>query len=450
MKLNALLSGLLSLALLPAANSYSAEWLYTFRPGDNIWDLCLKYTNQRGCWQKLPKINGVTQARQLRPGFVLSFPVDWLKETPKPVTVEFISGQVMAKRSDSTPASALSVGEQLPIGSIISTADGNVNLRFGDGSTMQLEPNSELALDALSTVDGYGIVDSRLRLNQGAVKTRVVKRTPASRYTITTPTAVAAVRGTEYRVSSIIGEQPLMRGEVFEGLVDVSANSSVEPVAAGFGITAQKDVPLAKPKPLLPRPTFLSSTIPQLLPTSVDWQALDGAMSYQLELLQDNDLEELIERLSLTDTRHPVTALDVGCYRLRLRGIDSDELQGLGAQHRLCIAAPLAVPQLDPKQLNYNGRFEAKLMWPAIEEAAQYRVQIASDDQFAQILSDDVLKADAAPHIQVSGQEPRYIRVQVIGNEGQITVFSQPLEWKPKPSPWIAIGMYTLFALIAL
>ena len=433
-------------SLTASPSAMAAEWLYTFRPGDTIWDLCLKYTNKRGCWQSLPPLNGVKNDRQIRPGFVLTFPVEWLKEVPKPVTVTFVSGDAQVRTLQGPDFIPLKDGDTLSIGSVITTGgNGNLNLRFGDGSSLIMEPNSELSLDTLSSADGYGIVDSRLRLNQGAVKTRVPKRQPASRFKITTPSAVAAVRGTEYRVSAIAGSTPSMRGEVFEGLVDVNTDQNKQAVPAGFGITARKGEALKEPKPLLPAPTFTHSNAPQLLPAEVTWEALVDATSYQLEVLQNNADEQLLERRRLTETNTAFEQLEVGCYTLRLRAIDLDQLQGLAREQTLCIAAPLPIAQLNDDGFVYQDRFHATLSWPHIEQAASYRVQIATDPSFNSPIEErEITEAS----IDLSGESPLYVRVQTVGDEGQVTAYSQAIEWKPQPNPWIAVSLYVLYGLL--
>ena len=443
----ALKSALVGLTLLASTPTFAAEWLYTFRPGDTIWDLCLKYTNQRGCWMTLPKLNGVKNDRYIKPGFVLTFPADWLKNLPKPVSVTYVDGDAFQQPLNSSERQPIHKGDLLGLGSPLTTGDnGNLNLKFADGSSLQMEPNSELSLDTLSSVDGYGIVDSRLRLNQGAVKTRVIKRTPASRFRITTPSAVAAVRGTEYRVSSIDGPTPLMRGEVFEGLVDVNTDKNTQSVPAGFGITAKKGQALTQPKPLLPAPIFISDATPKLLPIKVEWQALTDASHYQLELLHDNQLDELIERRQISDTQRTFDELAVGCYKLRLRGIDSESLQGLASEQALCVAAPLGIPDLNADHLEYSDRFNAQLSWAAVEDAASYRVQVATDLDFTNIISDSEQDNRS---IALEGETVLYVRVLAVGSEGQTTVYSTPLQWQPKPNPWIAAGLYALFAILA-
>ncbi len=454
MKTKTLFSVLL-VQLLLCSPAFSADWLYTVRPGDNLWNLCLRYTIEPDCWRKLDKVNNVAFPRRLPPGFVVSFPVEWLKKVPTPVKVTFIKGDARIQRQKNASSQAVSVGDWLPIGTKIMTGEGHLNLLFGDGSTLQLEPNSELVLDTLSTVDegnegssegtlgGNSIVDSRLRLNKGAVKARVLKRKPASRFLITTPTAVAAVRGTEYRVSSVTGEKTLMRGEVFEGLVDVSAQETLHPVAAGFGIIAQQGKPLLKPRPLLPPPTIITGLAPQSLPAILRWQAVPGAISYQLDILNDNDNNELIQTINSSELEASLNNLAINCYRIRMRGIDSDELQGLVSQKKLCIEEKLAAPVLDANKLNYTGRYTSALTWQPVENAGQYNIQLSADAQFTQIIKEYTA---SEPQQLITGDKPLFIRIQVIAANGQISPYSNVLAWHPRPGYWplILFGLYAL------
>ncbi len=55
-------------------------------------------------------------------------------------------------------------------------------------------------MDSLGSFDASGMVDTSVRLKKGRVENRVAPQKPDSRYRIITPAAVAAVRGTEFRV----------------------------------------------------------------------------------------------------------------------------------------------------------------------------------------------------------------------------------------------------------
>ena len=86
------------------------------------------------------------------------------------------------------------------------------------------------------------MVDTRIRLNIGRVNTRVEKQQPDSHYEITTPAAITAVRGTDFRLST--DDEQISRTEVTEGFVAVSAGVFEKNLQHGYGIVAEKDKPL--------------------------------------------------------------------------------------------------------------------------------------------------------------------------------------------------------------
>jgi len=117
---------------------------------------------------------------------------------------------------------ALQAGEQLHIGDTVETeGDSSITLEFADASRLQLREYSRLRLDQLSRYGHTGMVDTRLRLQQGRASNRVTPaRGPASRYIIDAPTATSSVRGTVFRVSA--GDDAHAGAtEVLEGKVQV-------------------------------------------------------------------------------------------------------------------------------------------------------------------------------------------------------------------------------------
>ena len=434
--------------LLFTPNASAADWLYTIRPGDTFWDLCIKYTKVNNCWQTLPDLNNVTRTRQLPPGYIIKIPVAWLKQEPEPVTVGFIRGEVLAKATNADQPIALQGGEKLTIGTVIITGEGLVTLEFGDGSNMQLEPQSELVLDALSSFDGTGIVDSQVRLNRGAVKTRVIKRDPPSNFEITTPSAVAAVRGTEYRISSVDTSPPTMRGEVFEGLIDVSTNEASKDVAAGFGIIVEKGSVLPDPQPLLTEPQLIDYESAQFLPASIGWNPIDNVSHYLIDIVKDNKKEKLALRSTTKDNRFIITELKQGCYRLKLRGVDQQQLHGMATNESLCIAPELAAPQLESSNLKAKLKHQYTLAWKPVPQAKSYKVQRARDLHFTEIIEERIVNE---AEFQWSDEQVGYVRVLSIGQEDQKTQYSEALKWQSQQrSGWKPFITFVAFLLIAL
>lgn len=407
----------------------SKDWLYTVRPGDTIWNLCGKYTNRADCWYRLGDYNGVDYPTRLPPGFKIKIPIAWLKRPPKPVLVKHVRGEAFFYTAQQSDQLVLKVGDKLSVGSTIVTKDSHVSLEFADGATLILEPQSELKLNSLSVHEKTGMVDSSLRLERGAVKAKVPRREHGkNRFEITTPAAVAAVRGTEFRVSSDDQQdKATMRGEVFTGLVDVSADLGRHDVAAGFGIQAREGEELQPPRKLLPAPVFsddFSSSIS--VPYTVHWSSLSGAKSYGLQVFLDAEGNKLLQEHLLTQSQHVLDNLKKGCYRLKAYGVDDIDLQGLSGETKVCISDFLATPELTSKEPRILKNNDLGLKWKKVQGADYYLVQVAADPEFKNIIIEKNVRGDGAVLRGLVEKDKRlYIRLQAVSKGGNRSDFSE-------------------------
>jgi hypothetical protein len=371
---------LMLVSLLQPVNA--ADWQYTMRPGDTLWTLCEEYTKEPNCWQKLGPLNNISRDRAIPPGTRIRIPASWLKVPAASATIVFVQGEVRYQLPEEAEVPALE-GIKLTIGSKLITANGSVSLAFADGSSMVLEPHSQLELDTLSNFELNGMVDSTVRLNQGTVKTRVIKREPRSHFRTITPSALAAVRGTEYRVNVVAtGAENTSKQatlvEVYQGLVDVAAENITFPVPANFGIIAKQGETLQEPVKLLGKPEFVDFDEQQTLlvdvtskplsPVVIQWQDVPLAVGFQLNVLADQKSDTKTEKL-IKSYRTKITELNLndlaaGCYQLSLRAIDSLGLHGLSAQKRLCLNQKIVVPTVkapEPKDAE-----DEREIWPVL------------------------------------------------------------------------------------
>ncbi|BFM06304.1 FecR family protein [Halioxenophilus aromaticivorans] len=451
--------------LMACGASAEQSWLYSVRPGDNLWNLCQKYTHKIDCWLTLGEYNSVDLPDQLPPGLIIRFPISWLKAIPTPVTLSFFSGDVTYQTTAQSSPESVQVGMKLPIGSVVNTGDESIaGLLFGDGSLMQVEPNSSVELDALSLPDGSGYVDSRIRLQSGAVKTRVPERQPKSRFQITTPAAIAAVRGTEFRVTAYDDAgTSAMTGEVFDGAVGVAGTSAAkEPknVAAGFGIKAQQGKELAEPKPLPPAPEWGEIAALQKPPISAQWQPVAEAVSYRLEILApaaDGGDAELISVTGTPDLQFldEDMAYTSGCFVLALRAVDAEGLMGLANEQQVCTRDKLATPaQIKKRAINFNSKADWVLLdWQPVASATRYLVQLSADENFNTILAEH---QSQEPKLSLSVTEAMldgfYYRVQAQGEDVVFSDHSLPRAVQVQDEPLKALAAISAFwvLLIAL
>ena len=428
---------------LGSAKSVSSEWLYTVRPGDTFWGICETYTSKKNCWQILPDLNNVERTRELPPGFIVRVPSEWLKTQPKPVTVLFVNGDVKVQTYPEEVVRALKSGEKLYEGAIIETRTGSVSLMFADGSNMLVEPETKIVFNKLSVSNGEGIVDTDVRLNRGAVKTRVNKKRAANHFQITTPTAVAAVRGTEYRVSTNEQQNFLTRSEVYEGKVNVAAYENAVDIPENYGLVAYAGTPLT-PKKLLDTPVFKEFATEQSTPISIKWHKLENAEAYSLEFLQEDSADELIKKIHTEKTKIETSNIDTGCYTLRLRGIDEDDLQGNAATSRVCIIPFLAAPQLFPPQLD-NSERKVSIDWDKIDDAEGYIVELAHDAGFKNVIHSEQIEKT---QYVFTPSKRTYIRVFAAGKDNLRSTASNTVVTSGESNLMKFLSMVALGALI--
>ena len=326
-----LLTLLLALAICLPNPVVAAEeyWEYTFRPGDSLWRIAEKYTTSINNWGELLRINSIEAAedRTILPGTRISIPVSMLKQQPAPALVIALSGAAYVVRADGEQAE-ITVGMELFNGDRVVTGEKqSLRMQFADKSELQVLPNSEVILDKLSQFEQTGMVDTRIRLNSGRVKTWVEKQKPGNRYEITTPAAITAVRGTTFRLSS--DDSQVGRTEVIEGNVAVSAGEAEKDIKDGFGIVAEEGKSLPDPVKLLAPPGISGNLSADKSKLQVSWMSLKGAEFYRYQLATDEKFDQVTIYGSTKTSEIRLDELSPGQYYLRVRGVDQFKLEGL-------------------------------------------------------------------------------------------------------------------------
>ncbi|PIE40705.1 MAG: hypothetical protein CSA49_07215, partial [Gammaproteobacteria bacterium] len=350
---------------LASPNLYAEEWQYTFRPGDTLWDLCARYIAAPDCWQKIAKRNKVSQPKHIRPGTRLYLPISWLKVLPASVKVLSVRGDTQYIKAGSNEPVQLEKSAQILVGDKIITADGSVTLQFADESILIVVPDSEVIFDTLSMYGESGMVDTRVRLNRGRAKAKVKPaKGPGSRYKILTPAAVAAVRGTEFRVVSEDVQPPQMRTEVLEGNVGVANDGGEQSLAAGYALKAVAGKKPSEPIKLLPAPVFpalLPETI-RAFPWKLHWQKVSGAASYRVQVYKKGIFfESLAMEKGVTSNEFSVPELNAGDFRLAVRAVDERGFEGFEADYHVTVASPRTVDVLSVSSQVMSGEGNAPI-----------------------------------------------------------------------------------------
>ncbi|WP_348014810.1 FecR domain-containing protein [Rhodoferax sp.] len=356
----------------------AADFIYTVQPGDHPWNLAERYLKRPSLALALRQRNQIADDHRIPPGTQLRIPKDWLKLESTQVTLLAVAGDTML-RQGSTPARAAIAGERLQAPSGLHTGpDGSATLQFADGSRVLVRRDSELQLQTTqkSLLGQASIV--ALSLLQGSVENQVTPLGDSGgRFEIQTPAAIAAVRGTQYRVYT---DGQTMRTEVLTGAVHVANPTGQVTALAAQGTVAQSGSSPAAPIALLPPPSLdgLPDTI-ERLPIAWPITPLAGASQYRSQLAATPEFSAMLSDEVVDSARMRVRDIDDGSYVLRVRGIDAQGLEGLSAQRTLVIHTQPEPPLLiDPASDAATTAARPNLRWTQGEASLQYRVQLST------------------------------------------------------------------------
>ncbi len=431
--------GLVALALLrsllpaPAvAADTLPEWRYTLRPGDTLIGLAQRYLAQPAAWPRLQRYNRIADPYRLIPGNSLHIPLAWLAQTPAPVGVVAVSGDVRVT-PPGEPARPLRAGDTLFAGAqLASSADGSASLRFADGSTLVLQAGARLSLDTVSVYAGGGMADTRLRLQQGRIETQAnPRRVPGSRLQIITPSAVAAVRGTRFRLGA---DASATREETLHGEVTLDAAGHGVAVGAGQGSLAEAGKPPMLPVALLPPPDL--SALParvERLPLVFELPRQAGAAAWVGQLAPDARFEQVLRETEAAAPRLVFADLPDGDYVLRARAVDARGLQGRDALHTFVLDARPFPPSATAPGARVREAWPT-LRWSVPVGSEATRLQLARDGNFAAPLVDARLDGGAwRPDAPLEPGHYQWRVASIVG--GDFGPFSPPRAFHYDPLP---------------
>jgi len=425
--------------LFPAAYAAPGEWVYTVVDEDNLWDISERFLDKGARFEALQKINNVRYPTRMRPGTKLRIPMKWVRSNPVPATIREVVGEAKLHRAGGAGEEVVVPGASIYLGDRIVTGPGSsLAIAFADDSLLTLFEDSVARFDHLSAHGTTGMVDSRLNLIKGRMDARVTPASgPGSRFEIHTPSAISAVRGTRYR-AAFDDDGTVSRIEVLHGKVEVSANRRKRLVSAGFGTRVQEDKPPVRPLRLLDPPDLkpLPERIRQLN-WPVTWEKLAEATGYRAEIATDPDFTTILWQQQGEYPRVDLPDLPDGNYYLRVSGIDKVGLQGHNAVSPLVLDVrpqpPILLHPMDAKV--YRGT-TPELKWSDSPEADRYRLEIASDAAFENLLVDthDVT-GTRYQTTELSENGKYHWRITSIAPDGEYGPMGEPRSWEVKPVP---------------
>jgi hypothetical protein len=426
---------------------------YAVRPGDTLIGKGRSMLRAPGDWREVARLNRLPNPNRIVPGQHLRIPFRLLRSSVQPAQVVIAQGDV---RVDGTPVAA---GAPVAPGQRLTTAQASsAVLRLGDGTRVKLAPASEAGLAEHRRFDlnadpsgsgqqAEGLFASTMRLVRGSIEVLASKLARAKPLEVTTPTAVIGVRGTEYRVhwadagdaGGAGAAAPAATGtEVLSGRVqaDVTGASGAE-VATGYGARLQSGQ-APQVAALSPAPD-LGSVPARFERPVVRFKLPAETLGWRVQVAADDAFERIVR-----DERVPpagearITGLDDGRWQLRVRRIDTLDIEGFDARREFVLKArpepPAALAPLARAKLPVGP---VALSWAENTEATSYRVEVARDAAFQQVVASqgDLPRAKADVSLSEAGS---YLwRIASIRAGGDLGPWgdAQPFELRPLPTP---------------
>ncbi|MGQ5701040.1 FecR domain-containing protein [Sandaracinobacteroides sp. A072] len=305
--------------------------VHRVKAGETLPGLAERWFVRPEDWRLAQALNRIKDPHKLPAGTQLRLRSSWIRTNPIRAELIAFRGEVRITTAGETriATQGMTLGE----GDLVETgANGFLTLGLPDESRVSLPSSSRIRLTRLRQVPMSDSIDRRFTLERGRSEARVTPMAnPASRFLITTPVAVAAVRGTQFSVS-YTPEEMKAATAVVEGKVGVTRtgrNAGMETlVRAGFGNIAT-GTGLSRAMRLLPAPPMEE---PEKIQTdgavTFRLKPVPGAVRYLVELAADAGFEDRIAAVEVTGTEAVFEGIEDGDLHVRVAAIDALGLVG--------------------------------------------------------------------------------------------------------------------------
>lgn len=410
--------------------------------GDTLINLCNDYLEEPDDWPKVANANfHIKDPDLIYPGQKVSIPAILLKGVPGGGRVTFLKGSVDIQRSDEEPWEILAPGEQLTEGMRVRTGeDGILEATFEDASTFYMKPGTCLQVSKARKSETSSVI-GELFLEGGRIITRIKKATGSEpRFKIQTPSAVAAIRGTEFRVAHDLRDNRT-RVEVISGLVSASGRQRKVLLEEGTGTVVKKGRDPEKPVELLPPPSLdAPEPLYRKMPIELHFKTNRGTSAVGVLLARDPEIKDVIRDIVAGPETAAMTDIADGTYYLQITSIDRKGLESLPSG-----AIPIHVrvnPEPPFVQSPVSGKeyktVAMEFSWLNVKDAVGYRMQIGEDPSFLGIVEDRELIGKAAYKTRKLEPKTYYFRVLSIAEDGYQGLWCDVLQFtllQPPPAP---------------
>lgn len=351
-------------------------------PGDTLEHLARHYLGDARLWPALQSHNHVDSPYRLRPGAILEIPLQLMRAAS--ASVDQVQGTAQVLRSSAAalpvaPGMPLREGDRLQL-----DPQAFVTVRLADGSTVQVQAASTLALHQLRRRGRSGSLQSVLEVQQGGIEVQVPGKPDAQRrLEVVTPVAATSVRGTAFDVQLLPDghtTSAVLAGQVaVQALADVHQPTPSAQLAPLTGVAVTAEGQAGPVTPLLRAAT--AQELPSLhedaqwlqLPLPV-WPQAQG---WRVSVREAGAAQRVLRNGQFAGPYARFSAIDDGDYVLQVRAIDAQGISGIPARVPLRVKAHPVPPLVQtPAPAGILAQGEAQLQCTPVDGVHSYRHQV--------------------------------------------------------------------------
>lgn len=405
------------------------------KPGESLSVILQRELESIADWKLVARTNKIASPDNLRPGDVIVIPHS-LVQKRNYARLAFAKGTAQLIRAITKAVEKVKKGVKVFVGDAIKTGrDGFVSLSFRDSSLVNIQPNSEIVVDKLECFDKSVSCVITLRATEGELNLDVGQSdfSQPTTFTIETPYASAAVRGTEFdfdiREGNILG--------VTEGEVEISYGGQSSVVPLGKGTLAGEGRSISTVYDLL-----LAAEFPEFVDFNrvseediLQWGEVEDAERYLVAFATDEAMTSVVTATA-TSTGEPDATLvmsDVqpGDYYFAVRGVDENGLKGFPAKKKVRqVSIDKTVgPDLDIEVVDQNMRIRSDSDRPL-------EIRVGNELQFVKGLDRLVqyqtyeLEPGKELNLDVKDNPDWYLTAREILSERSVSVYGGLYEYK--------------------
>jgi hypothetical protein len=251
---------LVVLSLGAAAADDEDHVLYKLQPRDTLLSLVAQYMQGPDALAQIVKLNKIVNPNTMPVGYQLKIPRLLIKHSPSTATVTRLNCRTIT-RLEGEAAVPVQSGDTLAEGSVVRIPAGcQMAVTLEDASVLRMMSGAVIKLKTLRRNMLENSPEVRVELLDGRVEVDVPRKRQGgdAPFEVRTPTSVAGVRGTEFRVG-FDARKRNSQVEVLTGVVAAqgSADKTSQRANAGQGVPIEANGKALPVENLLKAPRFL-------------------------------------------------------------------------------------------------------------------------------------------------------------------------------------------------